>query len=94
MTTQVITLIDNAGAGDGEWKEWLGGEGEFTAVGTFGGSGEIKLQYMGPKATAVDVGTDCTLAANGGGVFALGPGFLRAVVADCTGASAVVKGLG
>lgn len=72
-------LLSNASA-TGEWVQWGGGTGVFTAVGTFGGA-TVTLQYKGPDgSTAVAMGTDTTLTANGGGGFIYPPGQIRAAV--------------
>ncbi len=92
-TSAQLTLLSNASA-TGSAVRWPGGRGEFSAVATWGG-GTVKLQYLGPDAaTWVDAGTETTLTANGGGVFELGPGSIRANVATATAVYAVAKGLG
>lgn len=91
-TTVKHTLLSNVAA-TGEWFNWPGGRGEFSAVATWGG-GTVKLQYKGPDdTTAVDVGDDTTLTANGGGVFELGACQIRAHVATATAVYATVKDL-
>ena len=77
-----ITLAANASA-TGGWVQWPGGRGEFRVQGTFGG-GTVKLQCQGPNGTAQDVGPDVTLTADGGGIFELGAGPIRANIATAT----------
>ena len=47
---------------------WIGGNGYFTAQGTFG-SGTIKLQFSTDGSTWSDVGSQTSLTASGGGMF-------------------------
>jgi len=69
--------------------DWPGGRGSFEAVA--GVWGTVSLQYLGPDdSTWVDMGTDTTLTANGGGVFTMGPGTLRAFVSGATGVYAII----
>ena len=82
-----IVLASNASA-TGDWVAWPGGRGEFRVEATWGG-GTVKLQCKGPNGTAQDVGTDTTLSANGGGIFELGAGEIRANVATATGVYAM-----
>lgn len=81
-----IVLVSNASA-TGDWVAWPGGRGEFRVEGTFPGT--VKLECKGPNGTAQDVGTDTTLSANGGGIFELGAGEIRANVATATGVYAM-----
>ena len=81
-----IVLASNASA-TGDWVAWPGGRGEFRVEGTFPGT--VKLECKGPNGTAQDVGTDTTLSANGGGIFELGAGEIRANVATATGVYAM-----
>ncbi|HVO01489.1 MAG TPA: hypothetical protein VMT54_04770, partial [Candidatus Cybelea sp.] len=79
MNTQSLTLISN-GSATGPWTTWRGGSGTFEAVGTFNG-GTVRLQKLGPDGTTpIDVGTDTTLTAAGGGNFQLPPSQIRAAV--------------
>ncbi len=79
-----FVLASNASA-TGSWVLWPGGEGTFLAVATFGG-GTVKLQVMGPDgSTAVDVGTNTTLTAAGGGNFKLPKCYIRCNIATATG---------
>jgi hypothetical protein len=65
---------------------WPGGKGTFLASATFGG-GTVKLQVMGPDGTNyIDVGTDTTLTAAGGG-----RSYIRANVATATAVYATVS---
>lgn len=82
-----IVLASNASA-TGDWVAWPGGRGEFRVEATWGG-GTVKLQCKGPNGTAQDVGTDTTLTADGGGIFELGAGEIRANVATATGVYAM-----
>lgn len=82
-----ITLLSNASA-TGNWVAWPGGRGEFRVQATWGG-GEVKLQCKGPNGTEQDVGTDVTLDADGGGIFELGAGEIRAAVTTATAVYAV-----
>jgi len=82
-----ITLLSNASA-TGNWFAWPGGRGEFRVQATWGG-GTVKLQCKGPNGTAQDVGTDVTLTADGGGIFELGAGEIRASVTTATAVYAV-----
>jgi hypothetical protein len=77
-----IVLASNASA-TGAWFQWPGGRGEFRVEATFGG-GTVKLQCKGPNGTAMDVGAAVTLTANGGGIFELGAGEIRANIATAT----------
>ena len=79
MNTQSLTLLQNASA-TGSAFAWRGGSGTFSAVGTYN-SGTVKLQFLGPDNTTwIDVGSDTTLTANGGGNFELPPAQIRAAV--------------
>lgn len=72
-------LLNNASA-TGDWEQWDGGTGVFSAAGTFSGA-TVKMQFLGPDgSTAIDVGTDTTLTAAGGGGFVLPPCRIRAAV--------------
>ena len=77
-----VTLLSNASA-TGSWLQWPGGSGLFSVEATWGG-GTVKLQYKAPNGTAVDAGPYTTLTANGGGIFDLPPGEIRANVATAT----------
>lgn len=77
MTT--LTLLSNANA-TGAQADWPGGAGVFTVCGTFNRS-RVDLQYLGPDgATWIDVGGECSRRSNGGGVFELPAGKIRAEV--------------
>lgn len=92
MTGQVdvsITLLSNAGAGNGGAKAWPGGVGELTAVGTWGG-GNLQLQTLGPNgSTWVNVGSPLT--ADGTMSFSLGRCQIRGVVTTASGVYAVCR---
>ena len=81
-----IVLASNASA-TGDWVYWPGGRGEFRIEGTFPGT--VKLECKGPNGTAQDVGTDVTLTADGGGIFELGAGEIRANIDTATGVYAM-----
>jgi len=82
-----IVLASNASA-TGDWVAWPGGRGEFRVEATWGG-GTVKLECKGPNGTAQDVGTDTTLIADGGGIFELGAGEIRANIDTATGVYAM-----
>jgi hypothetical protein len=67
---------------------WPGGRGEFRVEATFGG-GTVKLECKGPNGTAQDVGTETELTADGGGIFELGAGEIRANIDTATGVYAM-----
>lgn len=72
-------LLSNATA-TGDWEQWDGGIGAFSAAGTFSGA-TVKLQFLGPDgSTAIDVGSDTTLTAAGAGGFVLPPCRIRAAI--------------
>ena len=72
-------LLSNASA-TGSAAQWGGGYGVFTVAGTFGGA-TITLQFLGPDGTTwTTMGTETTLTAAGGGMFAYPPGQIRAAV--------------
>jgi len=73
--------------------EWRGGIGLFSAEATWGG-GTVKLQYKGPNGTAIDAGVDTTLTANGGGLFELPPGNIRASITTATAVYASAAHIG
>lgn len=72
-------LLSNASA-TGNPVQWDGGIGVFSVAGTFSGA-TVKLQFLGPDgSTYIDVGTDTTLTAAGGGGFVLSPCKIRAAI--------------
>ncbi len=86
-TSYGVELLDNAAA-TSAGAYWAGGRGFFTAVATFGG-GSVTLQYLGPDNTTWLVAqqpdaTDAALTANGGVLFELPPGQIRAAVVTAT----------
>jgi hypothetical protein len=87
MNTQKLDFLSN-GSATTLYFPWRGGPGTFLVEATFGG-GSVKLQVKGPNGTAIDVGTDTTLAANGGGNFDLPPCELRAAVTTATAVYAI-----
>ena len=81
-----IVLASNASA-TGAWFPWPGGRGEFRVEGSFPGT--VKLECKGPNGTAQDVGTETELTADGGGIFELGAGEIRANIDTATGVYAM-----
>lgn len=79
-----VVLASNASATSNP-VAWPGGPGTFLATATFGG-GTVKLQVMSPDGTNyIDVGSDTTLTAAGGGNFELPPGaMIRVNIATAT----------
>ena len=73
-----ITVAD----GNTDTHVWQGGEGHFTAQGGGGsnfGGGSVALQFSVDNGTTwINVGTDTTFTANGGGIFKAGGCQLRA----------------
>jgi hypothetical protein len=90
---QAALLINNGSATSAAYT-WKGGEGTFMTKATWGG-GTVKLQVLGPDGTTyIDVGSDTTLTADGGGNFSLPAGALiRANVATATAVYASVASL-
>ncbi len=84
------TFTDIAATTD--YFAWGGGSGSFIVEATWGG-GTVKLQMKGLNGTAIDVGTDTTLTANGGGNFELPPCELRVNIATATAVHALVASL-
>lgn len=85
-----FVLASNVSA-TGEWVRWPGGKGTFLVHATFGG-GTVKLQVMGPDAsTAIDVGSNTTLTADGGGNFELPKCYIRCNIATATAVYAVAS---
>ena len=83
-----IVLVSNASA-TGDWVYWPGGRGEFRVESDSWGGGEVKLECKGPNGTAQDVGSETELTADGGGIFELGAGEIRANVDTATGVYAM-----
>jgi hypothetical protein len=70
---------------DGTPVTWIGGTGQFTAWGTFGGA-TCKLQFSPDGDTTwIDVGPDTTLTAAGRGIFTLAPGRIRGSITGGAG---------
>ena len=68
-------LSDSTATGD--WKQWPGGIGQFSIVGTFGGT-TATLEFLGPDGvTAVAVGEQTTLTEQGGAIFELAKNLIR-----------------
>lgn len=83
----VALIVNDVGAS--RPAQWVGGRGMFTAVATWGG-GSVALNYRGPDGvTWLDVPT-VSLNANGGTVFDLPPGEIRAVPNTATAVYATV----
>lgn len=81
-------ILEDASA-TSEPLKWVGGRGTFEAVA--GVWGTVTLEYLSPDdSTWVAMGSDTTLIANGGGVFTIGPGTLRAAVSGATGVYAII----
>jgi len=88
-----LALLSNASA-TSSGAFWPGGRGVFSAKATWGG-GTVKLQYLAADgATWIDAGSDTTLTADGGGVFELPAGQIRANVATATAVYAFARGTG
>jgi hypothetical protein len=77
-----VTLLTNAGAGNGLDVYWPGGHTSFVGESTFGG-GSVKLQIKLPQDTYFDVATASLSAAGYVNVF-LPPGTYRAVATTAT----------
>lgn len=78
-TTAGFDLLNNAIA-TGNAFLWPGGQGVFSAAGTFNGA-TVKLQFLGAdNVTWVDAGAATTLTVAGAGVFILPPCRIRAAV--------------
>jgi hypothetical protein len=88
MHTASVPLLANASATSVD-KEWPGGRGFFSVTATFGG-GSVALQYLGANGatwlTAIDVaGAAASRTTDGGLLFELPPGRIRALVITATG---------
>lgn len=83
-----INLASNASA-TGDWFMWPGGRGEFRVESDSWGGGTVKLECKGPNGTAQDVGTETELTADGGAIFELGAGEIRANIDTATGVYAM-----
>jgi len=96
MANKFITYTDQLAAtfsadGNSSTIGWIGGNGYFTAQGTFG-SGTCKLQFSEDGGTTwSDVGTDTTLTAGGGGVFTLPNCSLRVNLASSSSPTIAYK---
>ena len=66
--------------------DWPGGNGAFSASGTFG-SGTASLEWTLDGSTWVAVGTDTTVTANGGGIFTRPPGKMAVNLTGATSPS-------
>lgn len=79
MHSASVELLVNAAATSAS-LQWPGGQGVFSAVGTFGGA-TLSLQFMGPDgSTWIDAGVGTTLTAAGAGIFFLPPSPIRCTV--------------
>lgn len=83
MQTASVSLLSNASA-TSAGATWLGGKGVFAATATWGG-GSVSLQYLGPNGSTWITPTSGALTADGGFVFELPPGQIRAAVVTATG---------
>lgn len=64
-----MSMTISAANGNTDTHKWQGGEGNFVAQGTFD-SGSVALQFSVDGGTTwINVGTDTTFTANGGGNF-------------------------
>lgn len=81
MNSAGVLLLSNASA-TGAAAKWPGGRGLFTAEATFGG-GSVALEYLGPNGSWLATPT-VSLSANGGALFELPPGEIRAAVVTAT----------
>ena len=82
MHSASVKLLTNGSATSGQ-QYWPGGKGVFQAVATFGG-GSVGLEYLGPDGTTWVAAASGLLTANGGFVFELSPGPIRAAVVTAT----------
>lgn len=80
--TERLDFFSNSAAGTSAQKFWKGGKLFFYAEATWGG-GNVKLQFISPHGTAIDVASS-TISANGGLVFELPPGLYQAVGATAS----------
>lgn len=80
-------LFSSAGSSaTGSTTIWCGGVGLFNAVGTFGG-GTVSLQFRGADGSSwIVAGSTCQIVANGGALFELPAGEIRAVISGSSGA--------
>lgn len=80
MLAAHIPLLINGAAAQGQtWTFWPGGQGVFTADGTFGGA-TVTLTYQNPDGSTQAAGINTTLTAPGNGTFYLGPCMMQATV--------------
>ncbi|MBP6748425.1 MAG: hypothetical protein KA144_02195 [Xanthomonadaceae bacterium] len=82
MQTAGVMLLTNEAVDSGSFL-WPGGKGVFSVVATFGG-GSVGLEYLGPDGATWIAPTGGLLIANGGIVFELPPGQIRATVDTAT----------
>lgn len=88
------SLLEN-GSATGKWVKWGGGQGLFMAECSNWNGATVKLQAKSPQGTALDVGAETEVTANGMGRFFLPPIDLRAHVSGSpTGANVWVTGFG
>lgn len=93
MQTASVVLLSNAAA-TSPARAWPGGRGYFAVVANFGG-GSVTLETLLPNGSTwaparTIAGASATLTANGGLVFELPPGQIRAAVVTATGVHARV----
>lgn len=92
-----LTLLSNAGAGNGVGADWPGGRGLFMVDANFGG-GNVALQQQSPSGAWLPLNTEGTatpisLTANGVANFAAPAGQIRAVSTTATAVNAYAVGV-
>lgn len=92
-----LTLLSNAGAGNGVGADWPGGRGLFMVDASFGG-GNVALQQQSPSGAWLPLNTEGTatpisLTANGVANFAAPAGQIRAVSTTATAVNAYAVGV-
>lgn len=87
MQTASVTLLVN-GAGNGTPAYWPGGRGMFNAISTNWAAGSVAIQWRGPDGITWLTTPAISLTADGGTVFDLPPGEIRAVTNTATGVTA------
>lgn len=72
-------LLSNAST-TGSAVIWPGGIGMFAVAGTFGGA-TVALQFRAPDSSSwINAGSETTMDTNGGALFTMAPGQIRASV--------------
>ncbi len=82
MALTDIALISN-GTATGPMKQWPGGQGLFSLVGTLGGA-TVALTFLGPDGATMLPVTGVSLTANGSALFTLPPCWIQATVTGGT----------